>query len=42
MWTSCRQCLRAIRGAPEDNDQWNPEMHLEAATEGVLRCTGRR
>jgi len=37
IWTSCRRCLREIRGAPEIDDRVNSEMRLEAVIERVWR-----
>jgi len=39
--SGCRRCLRAIRGAPENDDRVNLEMHLEAVIDRVWRCTGK-
>jgi hypothetical protein len=33
--------LSAIRGAPEDDDRVNPEIHFEAVIERVWRCNPR-
>jgi len=41
IWTGCRLCLRAIQGAPEDDDGANSEMHLEAVIKQVWSCTWR-
>jgi len=41
IWTGDRRCLRAIRGAPEDDDRVHSEMQLEAEFEGSQRCTWR-
>jgi hypothetical protein len=30
IWTGCMRGLRTIRGAPEDDDRMNSEIHLEA------------
>ena len=42
IWTGCRWCVRAIRGAPEHDDQVNSEIHSEAAIKQVWRWTWRR
>ena len=39
--TGCRQCLRAIRGAHQDNRWVGSEMCLEAVIEQVWTCTWR-
>jgi len=39
IWTDCRRWLRAMPGAPEDDDGANSEMHLEAVVEWVDRWT---
>jgi len=33
IWTGCRQCLRAIRGASENHDGLNSEIHSEDGIE---------
>ena len=38
IWTGCRRCLRAIRGAPENDNRVNLEIHSEAVIERVWRC----
>jgi len=37
----CRRCLRAIQGAPENEDQVNSEVPPKAVIEQVWRCTWR-
>ena len=39
--TGCWRCLRAIRGAPENDDRMNSEIHSEAVIERVWRCNWR-
>jgi hypothetical protein len=41
IWTGWRRWFREIRGAPEDDDRVNSEIHLEAVIEQVWRCTWR-
>ena len=41
IWTGCRRCFRGIRGAPENDDQVNSEIHSEALIKRVWRCTWR-
>jgi hypothetical protein len=41
IWTGCRRCLRAIRGAPENDNQVNSEIHSEALIDRVWRCNWR-
>jgi hypothetical protein len=38
IWPGCWRCLRAIRGAPEDDDRVNLMIHSEAVFEQVWRC----
>jgi len=42
IWTGCRQCLRAIRGAPETDDWVNSEIYSKAVIDRVCKCTWRR
>jgi hypothetical protein len=39
IWTGCRQCMRAIRGVPADDNGVNSEIHYTAVIEDVWRCT---
>ena len=39
IWTGCRRCLRAIRGSPENDDRVNSEIHSEAVSKQVWRCS---
>jgi len=38
-WTGCRRCLRASRGAPENDDQVNSGIHTRAVIEWVWGWT---
>jgi len=42
IWTGCRRCLRAIRGAPENHDRVSSEIYSKAVIERLWRCTWRR
>jgi len=41
IWTGSTRWLSAIRGAPEDDDRVNSEIHFEAVIERVWICTWR-
>ena len=41
IWTGCGRWLRAIRGAPENEDLVNPEICSEAVIKRVSRYTWR-
>jgi len=42
IWTGCRRCLRAIRGAPQNDDWVNTGIHANAVIERVGRYTWRQ
>jgi hypothetical protein len=39
IWTGRSRCLKAIRGAPEDDDGVNSDIHFEVVIVGTWRCT---
>jgi len=39
--TSCRRCLKAVWGVPEGNHWMKSEIHSQAMTEWIWKCTWR-